>query len=30
MHNGNFEIDLAAIPFGSRVAITLFLALFNK
>ncbi|WP_198037784.1 amidohydrolase [Mariniflexile maritimum] len=29
-HNGNFEIDLAAIPYGSKVAITSMLAIFNK
>jgi len=29
-HNGNFEIDLDAIPFGSKVAISSMLALFNK
>ena len=30
MHNGNFELDLTAIPFGSKVAITSLLAIFNK
>jgi hippurate hydrolase len=29
-HNGNFEIDLSAIPYGSKVAITAMLAIFNK
>lgn len=29
-HNGDFEIDLSAIPFGSKVAITAMLAIFNK
>jgi hippurate hydrolase len=29
-HNGNFEIDLTAIPFGSKVAITSMLAIFNQ
>jgi hippurate hydrolase len=29
-HNGNFEIDITAIPFGSKVAITSMLALFNR
>jgi hippurate hydrolase len=29
-HNGNFEIDLTAIPFGSNVAITSMLAIFNQ
>jgi hippurate hydrolase len=29
-HNGNFEIDLAAIPFGSKVAITATLGIFNQ
>lgn len=29
-HNGDFEVDLAAIPFGSKVAITSMLAIFDK
>ncbi len=29
-HNGNFEVDLTAIPFGSKVAITSMLAIFNQ
>ncbi len=29
-HNGNFEIDLNAIPFGTRVGISAMLAIFNK
>ncbi len=29
-HNGDFEIDLSAIPFGSKVAITSMLAIFNQ
>jgi hippurate hydrolase len=29
-HNGNFEVDLSAIPFGSKVAITAQLAIFNQ
>ncbi|APY07818.1 amidohydrolase [Winogradskyella sp. J14-2] len=29
-HNGNFEIDLAAIPYGSKVAVTAVLTIFNK
>ncbi len=29
-HNGNFEVDLSAIPFGSKVAITSLLAIFNQ
>jgi hippurate hydrolase len=29
-HNGNFEVDLSAIPFGSKVGITSVLAIFNK
>ncbi|WP_028873194.1 amidohydrolase [Psychroserpens burtonensis] len=28
-HNGNFEVDLSAIPFGSKVAINSMLAIFN-
>jgi amidohydrolase len=28
-HNGNYEVDLAAIPFGSKVAISSMLTLFN-
>jgi hippurate hydrolase len=29
-HNGNFEVDINAIPFGSKVAITSMLAIFNQ
>ncbi|TXE14920.1 amidohydrolase [Psychroserpens burtonensis] len=29
-HNGNFEVDLSAISFGSKVAITAMLAIFNQ
>jgi len=29
-HNGDFEIDLSAIPFGSKVGITSMLAIFNQ
>jgi len=29
-HNGNFEVDLAAIPYGTKVGITSMLAIFNK
>lgn len=29
-HNGNFEIDIKAIPYGSKVAITSMLAIFNQ
>lgn len=29
-HNGNFEIDINAIPFGSKVGITSMLAIFNQ
>jgi len=29
-HNGDFEVDLAAIPYGTRVGITSMLAIFNQ
>jgi hippurate hydrolase len=29
-HNGNFEVDINAIPFGSEVGITAMLAIFNQ
>ena len=29
-HNGDFEVDLAAIPYGTKVGITAMLAIFNQ